>query len=97
MEFLFKRRECGQLCSLTFDTTNDLLTLQWEASDEDGDNLTYDVIIFENDSEIYNEINLSTSEVSNIPIIVGGVYYAEIAVKDGVSTTSTSSQEVTYE
>lgn len=80
-----------------FDTTNDLLTITWQASDEDGDTLNYNVAIFENTIEIYNETDLTNNTVTNIPVFVGGQYYAIISVNDGISTTSTTSQIVLYE
>lgn len=82
---------------LIFDSNNDLLSVQWDASDEDGDTLTYDIKIFEDNVEIILETDLSTNILSDIPVALGSSYYAEITVNDGISATSTTSQEFKYE
>lgn len=80
-----------------FDNNNDLLTVSWDAADEDGDSLTFDVSILENGNEIYNESGLTSSVITGIPVLLNATYQAIITVKDGISSTTKVSQEVVYE
>ena len=80
-----------------FDSLNDLLSIQWEASDEDGDSLSFDIVLYENDIQIFNQTDLTVNTSSNIPVTIGAHYYATITVKDQIAATSKTSATVIYQ
>ncbi len=82
---------------LTFDQATDVLTVQWQAADEDEDPLTYDIEVYEDGVEIYSDTDLDISEITDLPAVFGASYYVVITVKDGISATTTTSIEVVYE
>jgi len=82
---------------LAFDSLNDLLTIHWEASDVDGDSLSYDLVLFENDIEVLNETDLTVNTKSNIPVAVGAHFFATIIVEDEIGATSKTSSTVVYQ
>ena len=82
---------------LTFDQTTDVLNVQWHAADEDDDPLTYDITVYEDGVEIYSDTDIEVNSITDLPVVSGASYYAIITVKDGISATTTTSNEVVYE
>ena len=82
---------------LIFDQTTDVISVQWQAADEDEDPLTFDIKVYEDGEEIFSDTDLDISSITNLPAVFGSSYYAIITVKDGVSSTTISSTEVSFE
>tara|TARA_R110002126_G_scaffold291738_1_gene456296 strand:+ start:5358 stop:6059 length:702 start_codon:yes stop_codon:yes gene_type:complete len=76
-----------------FNTSAQLLAIKWVGTDEDNDLLTYDVIITENESVLFEETDLEDTSISGIEYISDTEYYIKIISKD--STGSFSVSEVT--
>ncbi|SEM33088.1 hypothetical protein SAMN04488008_1202, partial [Maribacter orientalis] len=84
--------------STEFEPVAQLLTVNWTATDEDGDSLTYDVIITENETVILEEIDFVNTSISGIGFINDTNYTIKVVSKDGsgnfsVSEVSVNSQE----
>ncbi|WP_422083349.1 hypothetical protein [Ulvibacterium sp.] len=71
--------------------SNEILTVEWEAADEDNDVLTFDVKVFENDLEIDSYLNLEEPSIDITDSVPGAKYYLVITVSDGASETTTDS------
>lgn len=81
---------------LTFDQDTDELNVQWQAADEDEDPLIFDIIVYEDGSEIFYVTDLDVKSITDLPAVFGASYYASITVNDGISATTTTSTEVVY-
>ena len=73
-----------------FETVEKLLTVSWIGSDEDGDDLTYDVIITENETVILEEIDFVNTSISGIGYTNNTNYTINIISKDGTGNFSIS-------
>lgn len=84
--------------STEFEPVAQLLTVNWTATDEDGDSLIYDVIITENETVILEETDLLNKSITGIGYIDDANYTIMVVSKDGtgnfsVSEVSVNSQE----
>tara|TARA_R110002153_G_scaffold7399_3_gene33302 strand:+ start:1299 stop:2000 length:702 start_codon:yes stop_codon:yes gene_type:complete len=77
-----------------FETVEKLLTVSWIGSDEDGDDLTYDVIITENETVILEEIDFVNTSISGIGYTNNTNYTINIISKDGTGNFSVSEVSV---
>lgn len=82
---------------LTFDQSSDELNVQWLATDEDEDILTYDIKVHKDGEEIISETDFEINSITNIPAVLGASYFVMITVKDEISATTTTSTTVIYE
>ena len=77
-----------------FEPVAQLLTVNWTATDEDGDSLTYDVIITENETVILEEIDFVNTSISIIGFIDDTNYTIKVVSKDGTGNFSVSEVSV---
>lgn len=82
---------------LNFNKTSNTLAVQWQASDEDGDPLSFDIKVFEDGTEVLSQVGLDSNSIKDIPVLLGAKYYIDITVKDGISATTISSSEIIFE
>lgn len=73
-----------------FETVEKLLTVSWIGTDEDGDDLTFDVIISENETVILEEIDFVNTSISGIGFIDDTNYTIKVVSKDGSGNFSVS-------
>ncbi|WP_420320268.1 hypothetical protein [Flagellimonas sp.] len=68
--------------AIEFNTQNSEVSISWVGSDEDGDQLTYDVTIWENDLLIVEEIDYDQITITPIAYKNGENYTVEVISKD---------------
>ena len=64
--------------TMDFDTTNNRLSISWVGSDQDGDKLTYNVKVEEDQETILEQSDLTVSSVEPITIVPGKGYKVEV-------------------
>lgn len=79
--------------TVEFNTQNSELSVSWVGSDEDGDQLVYDVTISENDVTLIEENDYDQSSIAPIAYIDGEDYTVEIVSKDTFGNFSISRVE----
>ena len=81
--------------TIGFDTVNLEMTVSWVGNDADGDELTYDITVWENGSIILEETDYAQDSFDPITIKNGEIYTVEVISKDsfGNSSISTTSEE----
>lgn len=73
-----------------FNTSAQLLTVNWIGADEDNDLLTYDVTITENESVIIEETDIAENSISGIAYNSGTEYSIKVTSKDNTGSFSVS-------
>ena len=73
-----------------FETITKFLNVSWIGTDEDGDDLTFDVIISENETVILEEIDFVNTSISGIGYIDDTNYTIKVVSKDGSGNFSVS-------
>ena len=73
-----------------FETVNKFLNVSWIGTDEDGDDLTYDVLITENETIILEETDFINTYISGIGYTDDTSYNINIVSKDGTGNFSVS-------
>lgn len=73
-----------------FQTIDQLLTVNWTGTDEDGDELIYDITITENETIILEEIDYINTSISGIGYTEDTPYTINIVSKDGTGNFSVS-------
>ena len=80
---------------LDFDTENQVLKVSWEAVDEDGDSLTFDVEILEDETLLRDESDLTANSIEGITYINGTSYSVKVISKDFLGNFSVSEKTST--
>ncbi|WP_324027145.1 hypothetical protein QSV08_05040 [Maribacter sp. BPC-D8] len=78
--------------TMTFDYNSNNLTVNWQGNDQDGDNLSYDLIIKEGEVELVNITNTLETTYGPIDTVIGSEYTVEVHSKDGSGNASVSIQ-----
>ena len=81
--------------ALDFDTVNQILNLSWTATDEDGDSLTFDVFILEDEIIVQEELELTINTIEGIAYVNNTSYTVKIITKDVVGNFSVSEKTIT--
>lgn len=81
--------------SVVFDAGFLEMQVSWEGSDEDGDELSYDVSITENESLLFEDFDLSANSIAPITYNPSSTYGIEVVSKDGSGNFSISRISVT--
>jgi hypothetical protein len=68
--------------SVDFDEMNTSMSVSWIGSDEDGDDLTFDVFVYEEGSLIAEQENLTVLSLDPISYLPGYEYSIEVNTKD---------------
>jgi len=76
--------------STEFETEAQLLTVNWIGTDEEGDDLTYDVLITEDEIVILDETDLINTSITGITYTKDTSYTINIVSKDGTGNFSIS-------
>lgn len=76
--------------AIAFNENNGELAISWVGNDEDGDALTYDVIVKEDDVIIAEHIDLTMLELNPIVASLGTTYIVEVKSKDNFGNFSVS-------
>ncbi|MEM8846492.1 MAG: hypothetical protein AAGD17_05245 [Bacteroidota bacterium] len=76
--------------SVVFDAGSLQIQVSWEGSDEDGDELSYDVSITENESLLFEDFDLSANSIAPITYNPSSTYGIEVVSKDGSGNFSIS-------
>jgi heme/copper-type cytochrome/quinol oxidase subunit 2 len=76
--------------SMDFNESNGELVVSWVGKDEDGDPLTYDVIVEEGDIIVEEHEDLTTVELNPITASAGVVYTVQVTSKDSFGNFSIS-------
>ncbi len=66
------------------------MTVSWIGSDEDGDQLTYDVTVWENESILIEEIDYTLNSIDSTVFKSGANYSVEVVSKDSFGNFSIS-------
>ncbi|MEZ4810807.1 MAG: hypothetical protein R2819_10665 [Allomuricauda sp.] len=76
--------------TIEFNVATSEMSISWIGSDEDGDELTYDVTVWENGSILMEEIDYTVQSMGPITFINGENYTVEIVSKDSSGNSSIS-------
>ncbi|WP_405382273.1 hypothetical protein [Maribacter sp. LLG6340-A2] len=76
--------------TVIFDTTLETMSINWIGSDEDGDELSYDLSIHDEENELVNESDLLETEYGPLDIIPDMEYTIEVKSKDSSGNISVS-------
>lgn len=80
--------------ALDFDTDNQVFNVSWTAADEDGDSLTYDVVILEGETVVQEELGLTINTIEGIAYVNDTSYTVKIITKDVVGNFSVSEKTI---
>jgi len=80
---------------MNFNTTNQILNISWTAEDEDGDSLTFDVQIFEDEMLAQEELEITTNSVEGFTYSIGTSYSVKVTAKDIIGNFSVSEKTAT--
>jgi hypothetical protein len=78
--------------SMHFNESSGELDISWVGNDEDGDSLTYDVIVKKNDAIIEEHSNLTVVALDSITAFGNTTYTVQVISKDPFGNFSVSSQ-----
>jgi hypothetical protein len=81
--------------TLDFNTTNQTLNISWTAEDEDGDSLTFDIEILEDETLIQEESDLTTNFIDDIIYMNATLYSVKVISKDVSGNFSVSEKTIT--
>lgn len=81
--------------AIDFDVDKQVLNLSWSATDEDGDSLTFDVVILEGETVVHEELGLATNTIEGIAYLSETSYTFNIITKDVVGNFSISEKTIT--
>ena len=76
--------------TVDFDTTNAEMTISWLGNDEDGDTLSYDLIVKEDGETIVEQSDITESSFGPIATIPGKNYLVEVVSFDPQGNYSTA-------
>ncbi len=76
--------------TVNFDSVTSEMTVSWVGSDEDGDTLTYDVGIFEEDESIFESFDLAEIIIDPITFVPSTNYVIEVISRDTAGNFSIS-------
>ena len=82
--------------SITFNTGTSEMTVSWVGSDEDGDELTYDVTVYEEGFELVTFNNLIVNSLDPIIAIPGTEYMVKVISTDTAGNFSESLKQEVY-
>lgn len=83
--------------SMDYNTNNGELIISWVGDDEDGDSLTYDVIVKEDDLTIAELNDLAAVELDPISYVAGTLYFVQVTSKDSFGNFSVSTNTLKIE
>ncbi|MEQ8419551.1 MAG: hypothetical protein RIB64_06050 [Arenibacter algicola] len=81
--------------TMLYNTNNGELAISWIGNDGDGDLLTYDVVVMENDAIIEEQEDLTTVELDPINALAGATYNVQVKSKDSFGNFSISIHTIT--
>ncbi|MDT7830433.1 hypothetical protein RQM65_17325 [Pricia sp. S334] len=76
--------------TVAFDAMTSDMNIFWTGCDEDGDTLTYDIIIKENETLLAEFSDLSVESLDALPFVPSSVYSIEVTSKDNFGNFSIS-------
>lgn len=74
--------------SVDFDEVNTSMSVSWIGNDEDGDDLTFDVFVYEEGSLMEEKVNLTVLSLDPISYLPGYEYTIEVITKDGFGNST---------
>lgn len=81
--------------SISFDEGTSEMTVTWVGSDEDGNELTFDVEVFEEGQSVFDSVNLTSTSIGPIGYMLDTDYTVEVISRDGFGNFSVARLEVT--
>ncbi len=79
--------------SIEFNIENSVMSISWIGSDEDGDELVYDITVWEGDTIMVEENDLAAVTIDPIAYANGEKYTVEVVSKDPSGSSSISVKE----
>ena len=80
------------MITMDFNAETRALVISWIGKDEDGDTLTYDVFVKENDEIIIDDKDLTIVALSPIIAVAGATYVVQVTSKDSFGNLAVSTQ-----
>lgn len=81
--------------TVEFNTTTSEMDVSWIGSDEDGDTLSYDVLVKEDGESLAEFTSLTVASLNSIPFIPNSSYSIEVTCKDDFGNFSISKHNET--
>lgn len=78
--------------TMDFNAETSALVISWIGKDKDGDTLTYDVFVKENDEIIIDDKDLTIVALSPIIAVAGATYVVQVTSKDSFGNFAISTQ-----
>ncbi|MGX1930101.1 hypothetical protein [Flagellimonas sp. 2504JD4-2] len=83
--------------TVDFNSNSSEMNVSWQGSDEDGDELMFDVTISEDGAIIEEHVDLTVSTLDPIAVIVNTIYEIQVISKDGAGNFSVSETTAVFE
>jgi hypothetical protein len=82
---------------LDYDPTTGELSISWTGNDEDGDSLTYDLVVREGENILLEEKAIHNTSIGAILVTQGVMYSVEVISTDAYGNYSVSVAQITIE